>query len=157
MTINERMAMIDRKLNDDKRKEIETKEHELVEIKRCKEEINKLSNRISDLLRFAWYAIDNGIKLNNSGYGGHEGYDTGMFISNGWSHLVGIKNREYLGISKGGAFGYIDFYTNGEDTYGYDICHKKRVEPLLNDMKLFLRRFDELESMLYEYVEKQCK
>lgn len=157
MTINERMAMIDKKINDDKRKEIEVKERELAEIKRCKEEINKLSNRISDLLEFAWYAMDNGIKLNNSGWGGHEGYDTGMFISNDWSHLVGIKNREYLGISKGGAFGYIDFYTNGKDTYGYDTYNKKIVEPLLSDMEEFLSEFDELERTLYEYVEKQCK
>ena len=157
MTVEERKKMIDNKLADDKRKEIEAREKELTEIKKCKEEISKLTERISDLLEFAWYAIDNGISLSQSGWGGHEGYDTGMFISNGWSHVVGIKNRDYLGITKGGACGYIDFYTNGKDTYGYDTYNKKMVEPLLHDMKRFLKNFNELESSLYAYVENKCK
>ena len=157
MTVEERKKMIDNKLANDKRKEIEERERELAEAKKCKEEINKLSERISDLLEFAWYAIDNGISLSHSGWGGHEGYDTGMFMSNGWSHLVGIMDREHLGIRKGGACGHINFVTNGKDIYGYDTQNKEIVEPLTRDMQIFLEDFDELESSLYKYVENKCK
>lgn len=157
MTIDERMKMIDNKVKADKiKKETEEAENRR-KIEECKNKINALQERISNLLEFAWYAEDNGISLANKGYGGHEGYDTGMFFSNGWSHLVGIMNRDYLGISKGGAYGYINFYTDGEEIYGYDCNKKERVEPLLKDMERFIREFDNLESGLYKYVESKCK
>ena len=156
MDIKERIKMIDNKIKNDavKKKTEEARIKQRVE--ECKNTIYSLQNRIADLLEFAWYAIDNGINLNKKGWGGHEGYDTGMFFSNGWSHIVGIKDRKHLGITKGGACGYIDFYTDGVEIYGFDTHAKMKVEPLLYDMEYFIRRFDELESSLYQYVEKQC-
>lgn len=157
MDIKERMEMIDNKVKADKIKKEKEELRIKQRIKECKEIIYSLRDRIANLLEFAWYAIDNGISLSNSGFGGYEGYDTGMFFSNGWSHIVGIKDRDYLGISKGGAYGYIDFYTNGEDIYGYNCRENKKVDPLLDDMERFIEQFDKLESHLYQYVEDKCK
>lgn len=157
MNLEERMKMIDNKLVADEIKRKKEKEEEERRTKECKDKIHSLRNRISDLLEFAWYAENNGISLSNSGWGGHEGYDTGMFFSNSWSHVVGIMDESHLGIRKGGAFGYIDFYTNGDEIYGYDTKNKRVVDPLLYDMEVFIRYFDELESNLYQYVENKCK
>lgn len=156
MTLEERMAMIDTKLDNDEKKRIEEKEKEARESAEYRAKIQELESRISDLLKFAWYAIDNGISLSGSQFETRHSYEKGFFFSNGWSHLVGIKNRDYLGITKGGACGCIDFYTNGHDTYGYNTSQKEIVPPLLSDMKRFLDRFDELEESLYGYVERKC-
>ena len=157
MTLEERIAMVDAKIENDEKKRIAKDERYKREYEECLTKIKELTPRISDLLKFAWYAIDNGISLSTSGWGGNEGYDTGVLISNSWSHVVGIKNRDYLGITKGGAYGYIDFYTNGNETYGYDTEKGIKVSALLDDMKRFLNKFGELEESLYKYVEKKCE
>lgn len=157
MTVEERMKAIDNKIEADRRKEIEKKEKLLKETREAKDAIHDLKDRISDVLNLAYYAIDRGISLQGKqSWGGHEGYDTGLFFSNGWSHLVGIKNREYLGITKGGACGHIDFYTNGDEIFGYDTRQKVRVDPLLGDMERFIKGFDKFESALFEFIDKQC-
>lgn len=157
MTVQDRMKMIDKKIENDNARELTEKLKKERETNECMEKIKALKDRIKDLLEVAWYAIDNGIKLDNHGFGGHEGYDTGLFFSNGWSHIVGIKDRQFLGITKGGACGNIDFYTDGQQVFGYDTKTKTTVDPLLNDMKYFLNRFDELETSLYKYIEDKCK
>ena len=159
MTAQDRMKMIDKKIENDNARELTEKLKKERETNECMEKIKALKDRIKDLLEVAWYAIDNGIRLDGGGHfsGGHEGYDTGLFFSNGWSHIVGIKNRQFLGITKGGACGNVDFYTDGIQIFGYDTIAKTSVDPLLNDMKYFLSRFDELETSLYKYIEDKCK
>lgn len=88
MNVNEMMSMIDKKVGNDKdkarQKEIETKNRFDIALAKIKE----LKPRIDDLIKLANYAKDNGIDFNKRGWGGHEGYDTGMFYTNSWSHLV---------------------------------------------------------------------
>ena len=82
MNVNEMMSMIDKKVGNDKdkarQKEIETKNRFDIALAKIKE----LKPRIDDLIKLANYAKDNGIDFNKRGWGGHEGYDTGMFYTN---------------------------------------------------------------------------
>lgn len=156
MTVEERMAKIDQKINSDEEKMRIEEERIIKETHDCLEQLKALAPRIQDILKIAKYAEDNGISLSGKErWGGHEGYDTGLFYSNGWSHLVGLKGKggQWMGITKGGACGCIDFYTNGEETYGYDTSAKHKVRPSLSDMKHFLNRFDDFETAFYDYID----
>ena len=160
MNVNEMMNMIDRKVGNDKekerQKEIETKNRFDTALAKIKE----LKPRIDDLIKLANYAKDNGIDFNKREWGGHEGYDTGMFYTNSWSHLVGFVNRNpitLLGIDAGGACGDIDFRTNGEHTFGLNRGNNTIVEPSLYHMENFIKKFDEFEREFYTYIEKVCK
>lgn len=159
MNINEMMNMIDRKVGNDKEKE-RKKEIEINERFRTTiEQIRALKPRIDDLLKLANYAKDNGIDFNKS-VGYHEAYDTGMFYTNSWSHLVGFVAEEpivMLGINAGGACGNVDFRTNGERVFGLMEDTNKIVQPKLFHMEKFVQKFDELEREFYEYIEKVCK
>ena len=122
--------------------------------------IKELKPRIDDLIKLANYAKDNGIDFNKRGWGGHEGYDTGMFYTNSWSHLVGFVNRDpitLLGIDAGGACGDVDFRTNGEHTFGLNRNTMAIVEPSLYRMENFIKKFDEFEREFDAYIEKVCK
>lgn len=160
MSIDEIMNMIDRKVGNDKEKERQKE----IEIQKRKEtvlaKIAELKPRIDDLIKLANYAKDNGINFNNKGWGGHEGYDTGMFYTNTWSHLVGFVHNNpitVLGIDAGGACGNVDFRTNGEITVGVIEDKKEIVEPKLWHMEKFIKNFDEFEREFYAYIEKVCK
>lgn len=160
MNVNEMMSMIDKKVGNDKdrarQKEIETKNRFDTALAKIKE----LKPRIDDLIKLANYAKDNGIDFNKRGWGGHEGYDTGMFYTNSWSHLVGFVNRDpitLLGIDAGGACGDVDFRTNGEHTFGLNRNTMAIIEPSLYRMENFIKKFDEFEREFYAYIEKVCK
>ena len=161
MTLAERMAMIDNKVE----KEVAKAERERIErenkIAACIYSIKALKPRIDDLITLANYAKAKGIKFNISGWGGHEGYDTGMFYTNCWSHLVGFVDEKpqirHIGIYAGGACGSINFLTDGNDVIGYDTRTKTIVEPVLSHMEAFLKRFDIFESEFYAYIEKRCQ
>ena len=155
MDKNEMIKLIDNKVKSDKEKKEQKERQNEDMFNEYTIIINSLADRISKLLDVAWYAIDNGIKIRESS-GTTDSYERGVFFSNSWSHLVGIKDRKHLGITKGGACGNIDFYTDGKEIYGYDTSSKTKVKPLLNDMIRFVNRFDEFESMLYTHIEKEC-
>lgn len=165
MTTDELMAMIDRKVESDNEKKIAEQKRIERETEEYKQKIRDLRPRIVNAIKVGNYALSNGIDLMKSGFGGHEGYDTGLFFSNGWSHVVGFLNcgtydaphTNEMGIIKGGACGCIDFHTDGNDIYGYDTSRKMCVEPLLSDMKTFVNRFNDFENAFFEYIKKICK
>ena len=159
MTLEERMAMIDNKVIRENAKEERERIERENKYKDCIYNIKALKPRIDDLIKLANYAKAKGINFNNKGWGCHEGYDTGMFYTNSWSHLVGFVNNDYimyLGINAGGACGSISFRTNGEEVFGYN-DNKEIVKPLLGHMERFLNTFDTFESEFYAYIEKRCK
>lgn len=158
MNVNEMMNMIDRKVGNDKekerQKEIENKNRFDIAFK----QIEALKPRIDDLIKLANYAKDNGIDFNKKGWGGHEGYDTGMFYTNSWSHLVGFVYKNpitLLGINAGGACGNVDFRTDGKQIYGKE--ESFITEPKLHHMERFIKDFDKFEREFYAYIEKVCK
>ncbi len=165
MITDELMAMIDRKVKSDKEEKIAEQKRIKRETEQCKQKIRILRPRIVDAIKVGNYALSNGINLMKSRFGGHEGYDTGLFFSNGWSHIVGFLNCSThnsphiceMGIIKGGACGCVDFHTDGDCIYGYSTDKEIRVEPLLNDMKRFIDRFDDFEKALFEYIKIICK
>lgn len=158
MNINEMMNMIDRKVGNDREKERQKE----IEIQNRTEaalaKIAELKPRIDDLIKLANYARNNGIDFNNKGWGGREGYDTGMFYTNSWSHLVGFVQGNpitMIGIDAGGACGNVNFRTDGEETYGADDTFI--MDPKLHHMEKFIKDFDKFEREFYAYIEKVCK
>ena len=125
--------------------------------------ITELYSRIDELIETANACIENGIEIdkyrkNHSSY--DDKYTCGTFVSNGITHRVGFIQNGYrttithMGIVNGGACGSLDFYTDGinicsvhEDT---KMVKKARIE----DMKKFLKGFDEFEKAFYEYVDR---
>lgn len=132
-------------------------------------------DRINDLIDVANVALKNGIDINHKGWGGHEGYDTGMFFTNSWSHLLGFVRKTPLykgvetitaiGIEAGGACGntdlIIDTFGNvyGESShrdYKTDKIVHDVVEPPLKYLQRFHKEFNEFEKSFYDYIAKKC-
>lgn len=156
MTVEERMRMIDQKVKKDEEEEFAKLQKYENEYEDCIQKIRALKERINNILKLANYAMENGISLKYRDVL-HGDYDNGDFFSNFWSHRLGLKDNKHLGYTKGGACGNIDFYTNGDDIYGYDTEKREQVSPLLNDMKKFINNFDKFEQKFYEYIDKQCE
>lgn len=126
-------------------------------------EIQALKPRIDELIATGNACVQNNIPMTGHAFGMREGYDTNQFFTNSWSHLVGFVGNpdrrpchiEYLGINAGGACGSYDFRTDGERVFS---VHEKKptdvIAPSIEDMKHFLKRFDEFESSFYAYVDK---
>lgn len=128
------------------------------QIEDYKKKIRALRARIAQLIEVGNACVKYGIPLNGKAWGGHEGYDTHQFYTNGWSHLVGFvddKDSEitYLGINAGGACGHYNFRTNGNLIYDIHDQTKERVEPSVYHLKHFLECFEEFESEFYKYVD----
>lgn len=155
MTVEERMKMIDQKAKRDEEKELAKLEKNKMEYKDCIKKIKGLRDRIVDILKLANYAMNNGISLKYRDVLRGD-YDNGDFFSNSWSHGLGLMDNEHLGYRKGGSCGNIDFYTNGDDIYGYDTKKRERVSQPLKDMKSFINDFDKFEQKFYEYIDKKC-
>lgn len=162
MTVEERMKMIDAKLDREKQKEVEEREYTQRETERLKKEIMELKPRIDDLIKLGNYALQKGIDISHSGYGGNEGYDTGMFISNSWSHVVGFikvgKEIKYVGRIAGGAYGDWDFQTDGSLIFErtYQNNQEKRRDPELKILRVFVDRFPKFEKAFYDYIDNYC-
>lgn len=160
MTIEERKALIDKKVRATEER-AEKRARDIDERKKAAlNTISDLAPRINDLISLANYARDKGISLTGyQKFGGHEGYDTDLFITNGWSHLVGFVNTNpiiELGITAGGACGNIDFRTNGVKTYGITEESHTIVEPRIEHLEEFVRMFDTFETEFYAYIDKVC-
>ena len=147
------MSRIDNIKNFANKKEMEEmkrKEDSLRRIEEYKAHIKTLKPRIDELLEVGNACLEYGISLTGSRWGGHEGYDTHQFISNGWSHLVGFvsdgKNKPFTKVGKigGGACNW------NLTTDGVNIDVTGSVESVL---KYFIRDFDEFETEFYKYVD----
>lgn len=134
------------------------KENETMrQIEAYKEKIKSFKHRIDELIKVGNACLEHDISLEGRAFGGHEGYDTHQFITNGWSHLLGfvkVYNRETrkimpftrLGIEGGGAC-YFNLETDGE------VVEVSGSETLYV-LKKFIERFDEFETEFYKYVDK---
>lgn len=148
------MSRIDNIKNfaDKRDNELEQKKKDsLNRIEEYKRHIRTLKPRIDELLEVGNACLEHGISLTGSAWGGHEGYDTHQFISNGWSHLVGFisegNNKPFTKVGKIGG-GACDWNLT---TDGVNINVNGNVERVL---KLFLDDFDNFETEFYAYVDK---
>ena len=140
------MSRIDNIAKFAKKREEEQLEKEtksLRQIDEYKEKIKALKARIDELLAVGNACLEHGITLTGQAWGGHEGYDTNQFITNGWSHLLGFVSEKglpftKLGICGGGACNY-DLKTDGIT---------------INILKRFVNEFDEFETEFYKYIDK---
>lgn len=121
-----------------------------------KKKIRSFKQRIDELLSVGNACLEYGVPLEGKAWGGHEGYDTNQFITNGWSHLLGFvkvydRNTrktlpfDKLGIEGGGACNF-NLKTDGVtiDVSG----------DVLYVLKKFVENFDEFETEFYKYVDK---
>lgn len=121
-----------------------------------KKQIRALKPRIDELLEVGNACLEHGIELTGKAWGGHEGYDTHQFISNGWSHITGFireydqTTRKTLPFTKVGKIGggACDWNLT---TDGVKINVSGDISYIL---KRFLDEFDEFETEFYKYVDK---
>lgn len=152
------MSRIDNIANFAKKKEEEAVAKEIAlkqRIEGYKEQIRALKPRIDELLKVGNACLEYGIPLTGQAWGGHEGYDTHQFITNGWSHVLGFvktfdpSTRKQLpftklGIEGGGACNY------HLETDGVTIFVAKDEAYVL---KRFVEEFDKFETEFYKYVD----
>lgn len=159
------MSRIDNIVNFAKKREEDkiAKEMELLrQSEECQAQIRALKLRIKEIIDVGNACLVNGIQLEGTSWGGHEGYDTHQFVTNRWSHLVGfVQNGKSaifeLGIDAGGACGEYDFRTNGIEIYDIHEKTREKISPSLYHMKKFLENFDTFESEFYKYVDNLTK
>lgn len=120
-------------------------------------QIRALKPRIDELLEVGNACLANGIPMEGKAFGGHEGYDTHQFITNGWSHLLGfVSDRELntrkqlpftkLGIHGGGAC----YYNLETDGVTVDVSGKEANYVLSR----FVKEFEKFENEFFKYVDK---
>ena len=130
------------------------KKDTLNRIEEYKAHIKTLKPRIDELLKVGNACLVYGIELNGSTWGGHEGYDTHQFISNGWSHVPGfISEGNKLPFTKVGKIGG-GACTWNLKTDGNKIIVDGEAERVL---KMFLEQFNEFEEEFYKYVDGLTK
>ena len=130
------------------------KEDTLNRIEEYKAHIKTLKPRIDELLEVGNACLVYGIELNGRSWGGHEGYDTHQFISNGWSHVTGfISEGNKLPFTKVGKIGG-GACTWNLKTDGNEIIVDGEAERVL---KMFLEQFNEFEEEFYKYVDGLTK
>lgn len=153
-----RIENIERFASEREKKEVMEQRQKEIRIEEYKEKIRSFKPRIDELIKVGNACLKNGIKLEGKEWGGHEGYDTHQFITNGWSHLLGFvgeknhENRtEFLPIKKLGIYGGGCCYYNLEtDGVTIDVSGKEAEYVL----KRFVTEFDKFEKAFYEYVDK---
>lgn len=143
----------------DKAKADANKERDLqVEKKRLMSEIRELFPRMIELIDEGNACVENGIPIVGQRWGGHEGYDTHQFCTNGWSHLVGFVQNPCrketiaeIGMEGGGACTWKDLVV---DPYA-DIIVLSASNAMceVNALKRFLGKFDEFETEFHKYVD----
>lgn len=150
----DRVANIKKYKEQQNRKEIEKEKISASNIKKYAKQIRALKPRIDEIIAVGNACKENDIPLSGSGLGGHEGYDTHQFISNGWSHVVGfIKGSNTQSFTKVGVIGG-GFCNWHLETDGDEIIAEGDVESVF---KRFLDNFDTFESEFYKYVDEITK
>ena len=153
------MSRIDNIVKFATKQEMEQVAKETAKLRRIegyKENIKSLKPRIDELLAVGNACLKHNIPIEGKAWGGHEGYDTHQFISNGWSHVSGFireyspNTRQVLPLTKvgkigGGACNY------NLTTDGVTINVSGDIEYVL---KKFLDDFDTFETEFYKYVDK---
>ena len=149
-----RIDNIKRFAEQKKQNEIDNTNLSLQRIEEYKTRIRELKPRIDELLAVGNACLENDIPLTGSRWGGHEGYDTHQFISNGWSHVTGfISEGNNLPFTKVGKIGG-GACTWNLKTDGNEIIVDGEVERVL---KMFLEQFNEFEEEFYKYVDGLTK
>lgn len=163
MTLEERLALIEKMAVKDREKEAEDQEKLEAATKEELRKVEALTPRINALIVVANKCIEEGVKFPSSSeitkYGYGNGYNSYDFHSDSIHHHVGFmdfhrqKRIEYLGIVEGGFCGVWDFYTNGKSTFlkhEKDGFVKKAEFKYLRD---FLKEFDQFEEAFYKWID----
>lgn len=166
MTLNERLAMLDKKVADDKAKQLSAEEKERLTVKEMLDKIEGFSHEIWELIELANACRAKGIKL-PVGYDGNYdglkkyGYDYDA-MADGIYHGVGfMENRikgniEYVGYYNGGACGPWDFYTDGVIAFcRHEKEHNLTKEVSSKECKKFLTMFPRFRDAFYKWFDTE--
>ena len=167
--MNDRLEKIKAYKTSKDRKELESMLTEVKEYHKLMGKIADLQPRIHKLIETANTCLENDIELNMCRKKDHwmfDEYKMGTFVSNSITHKVGFiqgngisygynpKTKiKMVGIVNGGAFGKLDFYTNGIDTFSVHEDTKECTKARNKDMIKFLKGFDKFEKEFYEYID----
>ena len=121
-------------------------------------QILDLQPRIAELIDVGNACLKNGIKLECDTRFKLGGRSAG-FIAEGICHHVGFikpwnESTIYeMGIINGGWFGDFDFHTDGRKMYSVSEKGGDYSEARIEDMRKFVKDFDEFEQQFYDYVD----
>ena len=162
MTLNERLAMLDKKIANDKAKQLSAEEKEKFAVQEATNKIKELSHEIWELLELANACRAKGVKLPWDEKALKEyGYDYGVW-ADGIYHGVGFMGKcqketiKYVGYYNGGYCGPWDFYTDGVVVF----CkhHDKKncmKEPNSAECEEFLTMFPQFRDAFYKWFDTE--
>lgn len=177
---NDLMQMMNRKIIDNKKEAVIAKELEEKEYDKYYKAILALGPRIQDAIKLINQGIAAGIiKENCEPYSvGGNVYERGEFGADvvkrslGAIHFIYLEREfEYLGFLNNGAYGNLDFYTNGKEVFMANGDRDDLARPiismtnrekdtnkcLLRDMKRFVTQFEYFDKSLRQYIQKACR
>lgn len=166
MTLNERLAMLDKKVVDDKAKQLSAEKKERLAVQEATNKIKELSHEIWELLELANACRAKGIELPvgyNGNYDGLKkyGYDHDA-MADGIYHGVGFMGRcqketiKYVGYYNGGYCGPWDFYTDGVVVFCKHEDKKNCMkEPNSAECKEFLTMFPQFRDAFYKWFDTE--
>ena len=168
MTLNDRLAMIDNKIANDKAKQEAKQKAEMSALDVAMEKIKDLNIRIWELLEVVNGLKAKGFKIPGDGWGidaDHKalkkyGYDYGA-MADGIRHgvgFMGLYSKEpikYVGFYAGGANGPWDFYTDGAEIFCKHEDSNVIKIPTSYDCQKFLDMFNNFEKAFYAWFEEE--
>ena len=173
MTIEERMAMIDKKVEAKKAIEEEKERAYQEKLNKLIRTIESWNTRISDIIKVGNYAIERGINISRRNYSYYlcDAYDNGVFEANGISHRVGFrspdgrsleynKHIECVIVEGGGANGCWDLRSDGillqevANSDAWEIKGSTRRPQTWWSLNNFVEDFPIFEEKFYSFLEK---
>ena len=162
------MSVIHKKAQRDKEAAMSEEEKRMAEWNKAYSKVEKLSDRVADILAIANECKRSGVKIPERTVYDHEyasakkyGYDA-EFICEGIRHHVGLHDRggnnkyDCIAILNGGANGDINLKVTDEDIWGvYDEgdMRGQRTQPRTEDMLKFAREFPVFEAAFYKWLD----
>lgn len=170
MTLNERLAMLDKKITNDKAKQLSAEEKERFAVQEATNKIKELSHEIWELIELANACRAKGIKLPGETAFYAElnkkalekyGYNYGVW-ADGIYHGIGFMGKcsketiQYVGYYNGGICGPWDFYTDGVVVFCKHEDEKNCMkEPNSAECKKFLTMFPQFRDAFYKWFDTE--
>lgn len=165
------MAKVDAKVKNDREREQNSRDALMIQFNSLSADIEKLRQRILDILSVAKYCEKNGINLGDKYASAKHGYGNRdySFMADGFFHHLGFcrsngnSKASGLAILNGGACGNWDFHVDCFDSPGFywrdhsnhypGILREPPTKKGLRDMQDFIAEFPVFEKAFYSFVD----
>lgn len=168
MTVEERIAAMDKKIANDKIVAEQEAARKDEKISAAMKEAEQVFDRVKDIIRLITYCLKNDIKFPNGKYQTYKSGPYNDFASDGIRHYFGYigENGYYksgdvihLGWINGGYCGIWDVHCDGNELWLQNEKDPKLKKPAdsVGIIFEFIEDFNKFEKVFYKWFDEACK